>query len=325
MVAAGYGKDTSETTALNKSSITATTDTEAITFAGSYQPKLRHKITLATRGNADVVRIEHVTTGDYIDVDLDGFTNGDYLEIDEENQTVKKNGTTNLNYRGKFPTVIIGANSLKLTVYGSSSTLDQEQTANEGGDRAVIYDSGVYLPWQAQSFVPTQSGRLHKLNLYVDKVDGGTLSGAMQFLIFSDNNGVPGSNLCGSWGYEISHANVPTSVAWTDAVWTDVASNEPFLTAGKRYWIVLNPSVIGGSDINNFYGWYYNNVATGYLYGKAMAREGSVAAWEDAIGNAQTDNVLGQFDTCFKNYRGADGGAASHSITWQIYYTKKYL
>ena len=328
-VAKGYGTDTSETTAINEAGIVTAETTKLYTFAGSYQPKPRHKITLATRGNLDVVRITNNLTGDYIDIDW-GNVSGDpdWVEVNEENGTVLNDSGVAVPYRGKIPSVALGAEqSLKLTVIGSGSTLNQQQTANTGGigNRSVHYDNGVYSPWQAQSFVPSQSGRINKLSVYVDKTDGGTLDGPMQFLIYTDDNGKPGVPLASGIGFEITHANVPASVAWTDSVWAGTDAQRPFLTAGTRYWIVLNPAVITGSDVNNFYSWYFNNVATGYTSGKAMTRQGSVAAWVDGISNAQLGNQLGQYDTCFKVYMGSDGGAVSHNITWQIYYTKKYL
>ena len=133
LVPTGYGQDTAETTALNKSAITATTDSETITFAGSVTPKLRHKVIVDVRGNADVIRIENTVSGDYIEVDIDGFVTTDYLEIDEVAQTVKKNGSTNLSYRGKFPSVTPGSNTLLMTIYGSGSVLDQYQLSGEDG------------------------------------------------------------------------------------------------------------------------------------------------------------------------------------------------
>lgn len=325
-VPAGYGVNTSETTALNKSSITATTDTEAITFSGSYPPKARHKITINTRGNADVVKVENVTTGDYMEVDLDGFVNSDYFEIDEENQTVKKNGTTDLNYRGKFPSAIPGSNSLKITISGSGSTVDQSQLVFSGTRAIFAYSGWTTDPWQGQSFVPSESGRINKLSLYVDKTDAGALGGPMQFLIFSDDNGKPGENISSS-GFEIAHADVPSSAAATDAVWTGTDAQRPFLTKGQRYWIVLNPAVITGSDSSNYYGWYITEDPTDYENGKAMFRKGSSFNWQDGYASAQLvdGGTPGEYDMYFAVYRGVDGGAASHSLTWQIYYTKKYL
>lgn len=327
-VPTGYGKDTSETTALNHSAITATTDTESITFAGSYKPKARHKITITTRGNADVVRVENVTTGDYMDVDLDGFADGDYFEIDEENQTVKKNGTTNLDYRGKFPSAIIGVNSLKITIMGSGSTADQTQIYNDGSSTAVIVNGGwVTSPWQSQSFIPDESGRRHKISVSVAKDDGGTLAGVLQFLLYSDNNGVPGSPLYVGKAYEIAHADVPSSLNFYDALWTGSDAVRPFLKKGQRYWLVLNPGTISGSDSSNFYRWGFSDVPTRYLLGKSMFRKSSSDPWQDgsASGQSSDGGTVGQYDMMFTMYRGSDGGAASHSVIWQIYYTKKYL
>lgn len=329
LVPAGYGKDTAETTLLDKSNITATTDTESLTVAGSYSPKLRHKITTSVRGNADVVRVENTATGDYMDVDLDGFGTNDYLEIDEENQTVKKNGTTNLNYRGKFPAVVIGSNSLKLSVFGSGSEWDSSQVYEDGGFAAEFADSGwTTKPYQAQSIICTQSGRINLLKFKVFKADGGTLDGPMRFSIHEDNNGVPNNSPMGGSGYyEIPHANVPASVGVADATWTGADIDRPFLTAGKRYWLMINPSAISGDDPFNYYLWAYSNVPTRYAYGKAMFRKSNADPWQDGAAYAsQADGGSpGQYDMTFYVYRGSDGGAASHTLKWQIYYTKKYL
>ena len=60
--------------------------------------------------------------------------------------------------------------------------------------------------------------------------------------------------------------------------------------------------------------------------GKVPAQKDSGAVIEDGVGNAQAGDGVdqGQFDFIFYDYVG-DGAAASHSIVWQIYYTKKYL
>lgn len=320
-VATGLGKDSSETTAKDTSGITATETNSAITFVGSYQPKPRHKITLTTRGNADVARISNQDTGDYIDVVLDGFSNGDYLEVDEENQTVKKNGTTNLNWVGKFPSVIIGANNLRLTILGSGYTVDQQQTSATGGLRSVIWDNtGSRSPVEWQSFIPSISGKVKKLSFYMSK--DGSPGGNVLFAIHADNNGVPGAQIGTSWQEATSSLG---AAAWLDMV---NASTLPFLVAGTRYWI-RNFSITGisGDDVSNFIGWHYDNLSTNYLNGKAIVQKtASVLPYLDGVGNAQAATGIdaGQFDFMFKEYVG-DGGAASHTVVWQIYYTKKYL
>jgi len=90
-VATGYGTDTSETTALNKTGIVAATDSEEVTLAGSYNPKPKHTINLDTRGNADIIRLENEDTGDYMDIDLGEDS------ADEDDESVSKTATFYIN------------------------------------------------------------------------------------------------------------------------------------------------------------------------------------------------------------------------------------
>lgn len=324
-VATGLGKDSSETTAKNTSGITAATTDAAITFDGSYPPKPRHKITLTTRGNADVVKISNQDTGDYIEVDLDGFVNGEYLEIDEENQTVKKGGVTNLNWRGKFPSVVIGANNLRLTISGSGYTMDQSQLLNIGGSRSVIWDNtGSRSPVEYQSFVPAISGRRKKMTFNLSKETSGALAGNVLFAIHEDDNGVPGAQIGSSWQEPVA------SLSTGSASDVDIinSSTLPFLVQGRRYWL-RNFSITGisGDDVSNFIGWHYSNRPTDYPNGKAIAQKtATVLPYVDGVGDAQDGDGLtqGQFDFMFRDYVG-DGAAVSHTVVWQIYYTKKYL
>ncbi len=323
IVPEGVGKDTAETTAINDAGLTVTTKDEAITIAGSYAPKVRHKLTITTRGNADVARIANQDTGDYIEIDLDGFSNGDYLEVDEENQTVKKNGSANLDFRGKFPTVKIGANNLRLTIYGSGYTLDQYQATNHGGLRSVIFDNtGSRSPIEYQSFVPQVSGKIKKLGLWLNKQ--GSPGGNVLFAIHADDNGVPGVQI----GNSFQAAVAGVSAAGLAQFDIELGASFPFVVKGRRYWI-RNFSITGitGDDISNFLGWGYSDRATDYTSGKALAQKtASVLPYVEGVGDASVADGIdeGQFDFGFWEYVG-DGGAASHTITWQAYYTKKYL
>jgi hypothetical protein len=324
LVTTGYGTDTSETTALDKSGIVATTDSEAITFAGSYQPKPRHKITITTRGNADVVRVENTDSGDYMEVDLDGFNNGDWFEINEENQTVKKGGVANLAYRGKFPSSTAGLTNLKITLYGSGNPLDQSQQLTYSNN--VMGDS-VSSPQQAQSFVPTQSGRIQYLSLYLSKTTNGGLGGSLYVYISPDDNGKPAATYLGA-RYEITAAGIASgSGQWNGLTFSSTDANKPFLTKGKKYWIVAKPATLTGIDASNFVSWFYKNDPLSYVNGKALSRKSSGDPWLDGISNAQATSgiIAGAYDMAFIEYRGSDGGAASHSVRWEIYYTKKYL
>jgi len=72
LVPLGIGADTSENNISSVASIVSTPYSVTKTFGGSYNPKPRHRVTLVTRGNADVIRIKNTVTLDYIDVDLNG-------------------------------------------------------------------------------------------------------------------------------------------------------------------------------------------------------------------------------------------------------------
>lgn len=369
LVPSGFGNDTSETTALNKSGIVAATDSETITFAGSAQPKPKNKITLNTQGNADVIGIANTTnavisgsfvigvlytivsigstdftligsannnvgtiftatgvgtgTGtavaNYINVDIPNSIN--YFEINELTQTVLDQNGNSLNYRGKFPSIFTGSNNLEMFIYGSGSTLGQRQTNITGAGAQFYYTT--YYPWQAQSFVPTQSGRIQKLNLHIGKADAGSLNGDFVVKVYNDNYGVPGTVIGSGGTFTVAKASVPTPENWTDISWTGSNANRPFVVAGQKYWIVVDSSNLVFSDINNAYSWSYYNLPSGYTLGKAMYQLGYGNGWNDGI--AIPTAYPGQFDMAFKIYMGSDGGAPTNSITWQIYYTKTYL
>lgn len=325
LVPTGYGQDTAETTALNKSAITATTDSETITFAGSVTPKLRHKIIVDVRGNADVIKIENTATGDYIEIDIDGFVTTNYLEIDEVAQTVKKNGTTNMTYRGKFPSVTPGSNTLLMTIYGSGSILDQSQLGGANGP-AIMGDI-ITEPSQTQSFIPSQSGRIHKLVATLKKTTSGALGGTFNLRIFSDNNGAPGT-LMHTGSFEIAVADISAAdYADLNAIFNGTDTQRPFLIKGQRYWIVGETSDVTGSDASNLIRWRFDSSPTSYASGKASFQKVSGDPWIDGYAQAEDSSggVGGQIDMNFAEYRGSSGGGVTFSLTWQIYYTKKYL
>ena len=332
-VPTGYGKDTASTNVLNKTggtAIAATTSTAAVTFAGSYKPKPVHRITINTRGNADVIRVENTDTGDYMDVDLltvdaNGFTNGDYFEIDEENQTVKKNRTTNLDWRGKFPSVIIGVNNLKVTIIGSGSTIDTS-IAESGANYSNYVNSGWNsAPRGMQSFVPTQSGRVYKITPHLAKVTAGALGGDLYFYICTDNNGVPGDTIV-SDEFSVGVAGVDTVHGDVNCAFSGADVDRPFLIAGRRYWVYLLPTHITGGSSANYFIWDTNPTPETYLNGKAMFYFYKTS-YIDGYGDAsQADGgEQSQCDMAMKIYMGGDGGAANHNIDWKIDYTRKYL
>ena len=321
LVPLGVGMDTSETTALNKSGIVATTDTETLTFNGSYNPKPRHRINFTAKGNADVIRVQNTTTGNYMDVDLGSVGSlNDFIEINEENQTVLRSGNIPVNYRGVFPSVAPGSNNLELFVYGNGYVLDQTQTDLTGGNFSRIYDNYPIDPQEYQSFVATKSGTVKQLKLYLTKI--GSPAGTAVFGIFNDNNGIPGTQIASSYQADISGITGSQLVTFT------YSGTAPYLTAGQRYWI-RNSTVTGisGSNSSNYLGWAYTNLPNLFPNGKAMAQKANLLTLYNGVGDAIVSPggvTLGNFDFAFQEYLG-DGNAPSWNINWQIYYTPKYL
>lgn len=321
LVPLGVGVDTSATSLYDTSSITADTTNVTLTFAGSAQPKPIFTIDMTTAGSAQVIKLINNDTGQFIKID-GPFSNADQIIVDCNALTVKKNGTS-IPFRGVLPVFYIGANSFSMTIIGSGSNQDVAQLYDDG-TRNVNYDYGSGQPWVAQSFIPTESGYIDKLSLEVDKQ--GTPGGSMQFLIYTDNNNAPGTVLSSGNGYSISAANVPGSKGFTDATWS--SGSKAFLTAGVRYWIVLNPATASGTDINNFFGWYYKSGLAVYPSGKSMGKKSaSVTVWANGVVNSQNSPsymTLGDFENAFITYMGS-GGASSHSVRLRISYTKTWL
>ena len=190
-VPAGVGVDTSTTT-LTAKTLTAVETTDTLTFGGTAEPKPVIKVVINTRGNGDVVRIENTDNDDYIDVDLDGVVS--YIEVDCENLTVKRDGTTAINYRGKFPKFEPGANGVKYTVFGSGYTEDQSNTDQDSnGD---IFDNGGNIPSFGQSFVPSQSGRIGKIAMFVMRT--GSPTGTVYLRLYDDDNNAVGDTYSSS-------------------------------------------------------------------------------------------------------------------------------
>jgi hypothetical protein len=319
----GVGVKTSATV-LTAKTLTSVITTETLIFAGSATPKPVIKLTVNTRGNADVIRIENTNNDDYIDVDLDGFSSTDYVEVNCEDLTVLKNGTTEINYRGRFPRFKIGNNAVKYTVFGSSYDTDQEQVLSTGGNRSVIFNNAGTgnFPSQAQSFIPSKSGRIGKVEVNLSK--SGSPTGQVDLVFFEDNNNYPSTKRVDSHNsIQIDATDLSSSGTWEELL---CATTRPFLVAGQKYWLVLNPNVLSGTDASNFIGWHYANVPTAYLNGKSMAKADGSSTYYDGVPNATLSDAIdnGQFDSMFRIYVG-DGDAPDFNLSIQFKYTKKYL
>jgi len=321
IVPSGIGKNTSETSLYDVSAITDSSTQITLTFLGSSQPKPVFTINMTTVGSAQVIQLLNNDTGEYMKID-GPFTNGDEVIVDCLNLTVKKN-TVSIPFRGVFPNFYKGANDFYFNIIGAGSNVDQDQPY-ENGSRNVNYDYGTGSPWAAQSFVPTESGYIDKITMVVDKT--GTPGGYMNFLIYDDNNGQhgqPGTALSAN-GYQIAAADVGAKAS-VDAIW--VSGTKPFLIAGKKYWIALNPNQETGTDTSNNFSWYFSDYISDYPAGKAMFRASSSGTWYNGVANSQINpdrGIYGDYENTFTTYMGS-GGAANHSVRLRVKYTQLWL
>lgn len=318
---AGIGKDTASTSLYDTAGITATTTAITLTFAGSAQPKPIFTIDMTTVGSAQVVKLLNVDTGEYIKID-GPFTNGDQIIVNCLTLAVTLNGAVKT-FRGSLPNFYVGGNSFQFIIIGDGDNQDQVQFT-DNGSRGVNYDyGGSAFPNGAQSFIPSESGYLNKLLIGLDKE--GTPGGYVAFLIYTDNNGIPGTVLGGGNYYKLATSSITTRQDYT-IPWGGVGTR-PFLTAGVKYWIVRQSNQATGTDASNFIGWYYGEYLSYYPQGKAMARATLTGVYYNGVEASQISPgriTPGDFEYVFYTYMGS-GGAPNHSIRLRVNYTKLWL
>ncbi len=318
LVPLGIGTDSSETSIYDSSGIGATAST-TLTFAGSAQPRPIFTIDMTTAGSAQVIQLLNNDTGQFIKID-GPYANSDQIIVDCLAMTVKKNGTS-INFRGLFPNFYIGANSFTINIIGAGSNADQaELTGAVSG--AIIYDDGSFLPWEAQSFIPSESGYVDKIDLVLAKT--GAPTGNFDVLLYSDENNKPSINLTsGNPGYRIAASSVTTlnlyNLAW-------VSGTRPFLTAGVKYWIVNNPATLTSTSSIKYITWQAD-VLSAYPTGKAMFRKGSTGTWRNGLASPVLTpdyGLPGDYVMTFRTYMGS-GGSVTSSVRLRVKYTKQWL
>ncbi len=98
----------------------------------------------------------------------------------------------------------------------------------------------------AQSFAPVTSNKLNKIGVYLNKVGS---PGDIAFKLVTDNSGSPTRTVLGS-GTIYASLITPTS-GYVEATFT----SPPDVTAGTKYWLVLDAPV----DNTNYFNWGLDN------------------------------------------------------------------
>jgi len=358
LVPSGLATDIEETEAFYEEGITTTEKTFQINYGGSYSPKPKYKIYFEARGDADIVRLENVDTGEYIEVDLlsesssqrllAGYGVGtfDTLVLDEESKTVSSlYSGNNLSYRGRFPEAKVGINNFKLTFLGFNHRLGtsddryfsigetfsgiKQIQANfaRGGD---FPNSRVRA---AQSFIAPYSGRLYGLRPTVHKYTSGSLSGGMNFNICKNVEGQdkPDTSDYISADYSIAHDDIPTGAIAEEVLTTfsDTDDERPFLIKGQKYWIYLYDSNMSAGDGINYYVWRGVEYDSGsFAIDDFKSKYFKDGVWKDGYANFLSPNAG---EDCAANmevnvyFNRHSGGSASHNVILEVTYTKKYL
>jgi len=116
-----FGRATSST---NHSLDAQTTSpfTLAMTMGGTTPAYPVITLTCDAITSVSAITIKNITTGDFITVTRT-FLATNVLQIDCNNQTVKV-GTTEVDFSGVFPSFVVGANSVEITVAGTSFSID---------------------------------------------------------------------------------------------------------------------------------------------------------------------------------------------------------
>lgn len=152
----------------------------------------------------------------------------------------------------------------------------------------------------AQSFIPSVTGPMAKVSVYLKKVGN---PGSREIKIVADNGGVPGDSDIGEG--TLNKNLVGTSYSWVDVVFEDI----PTLTAGQTYWIVLDAKRdnskywVWCSDGNNGFG---NGVAS---YSKDWKDD----TWTQITGDLAFKTYSGEGVSSIENVT-VDGTARANSI-----------
>lgn len=156
-----------------------------------------------------------------------------------------------------------------------ADTLDLSQTTNNDADQ--VYGAR----WSGQTFKPTYTAPIPKLELYGGKI--GTPAGNATVGIYATSSNLPtGSSLCTA---------TATAANWTVNTWQTFTFVSPYtLTAGTQYAIVLDCSA---GDSSNYIRWNCQSSGNVYADGRHCISPDSGGTWA---------NYTADRDATFKTY-----------------------
>ncbi len=161
----------------------------------------------------------------------------------------------------------------------------------------------------AQSFVPTITDSVYEIDLKVART--ATAPSAINVKLYTHDaaNDRPGSQLATK---SVAGSVFPVNIAGWDNGWTEVSISPTALTAGTKYWIVLEVSTTNNSN------YYFVLHSTGDPYTSNTARIGSSLTSLSQLGSAGSDIAFavkmgGTFPVLAMN-GGVGGSVKAHTI-----------
>jgi hypothetical protein len=222
-----------------------------------------------------------------------GLTSGTPIEIDFRLKTAKIS-TTETEYLGQFPEMIVGANNMK--IYAGEVPLERHAGYVDGFKH--IYGALK----QAQSFrVDYSDMAYHRIFAWLQRY--GSPSGAMTYSLVEDDGGEPGASA-------IITDNLAAGSVSTTAGWYMIRNSlYSGLVPGQTYWLVIDANGVG--DSSNFIWWGSS------LNENATYKKGNAAYYNAGWVDEPNRDML--FDIRFM------GQSLGATVDLDVDYYKRYL
>lgn len=266
MALEGIGKGTDAVNIYNYTNRTGTLFETLTLASGSADQKPIFQFTVKTIENVAGISIENVVSADSIDdtiIITGSFSNNDVIIINCDTKTVTQNGVA-INYYGKFPRFIVGANSA--TIRFGYIIIEQNPYSMAGG--GVTYETVYDTNWAAQVFMVKHSDSTYRsLGIEVAKI--GSPANDLTVTIEGDDAGKPDGSAIATFTFAKADVGSIAQLSRNNA-------STFSLTANTKYWIVCKTT---DGDGSNYYKVHKSAGGNLYTKGNSAISADSGSTW----------------------------------------------
>lgn len=307
----GIGFGTFNETLIQDLEMSGDAVTQLVEFEGSFKPLPLITIDIVDSSGLGAVRVDNLTTGQYIKVQYDAegneisWADNDTVTIDLENQSVQLNGTE-VRFQGALIDFELGYNNVQLSGSTAGASSDEYTTYNSSLDPS---GEGSSPKLYAVSFTPGSSGRLTNFQVHGYRQDESYTNDGFEWFLMGDNSDEPDeANIIASGTVNID----------TISAWYSFAINA-IVTASTKYWLAIKARNYWNPDfglyiISNFK-WSYDSGA-----GNAS----STSKKSTTAGTPPTE-LTWALQTYDLTYKYDIEGTPSYNVQMDLQYKKKYL